>query len=83
MAQAEKRNVNNDNHILIQFQAPEGAIPQVLVKEPELEKDKSQSDEKNFRKKLIEIFSKGKSIDAVKGDIDAQVISYRNYINNF
>jgi len=83
MAQAEKRNASNDNHILIQLQAPEVATPQVLVEEPELERGKSRSEEKKLRKKLSKIFSKGKSIDDVKAKIDTKVMSYRNYQVNF
>jgi len=83
MAQAEKRTSSDTNHILILLQAPEVATPQVLVTEPSLEKDKSQSEEKNLRNKLSKIFSKSKSIDDVKANLDAKVMSYRNYQVNF
>lgn len=83
MVEAEKRNSRTTSHILIQLQAPEAAIPQVLVKEPALEKEKSQSDEKKLRKKLMKMFSKGKGIDDVKANLDAKVMSYRNYQVNF
>ena len=79
MAQAEERNSRTTSHILIQLQAPEAAIPQVLVTEPALKKDDSQSDEKKLRNKLSKLFSKGKSIDDVKANIDAKVMAYRNY----
>jgi hypothetical protein len=79
MAEAEKRNSRTTSHILIQLQASEAAIPQVLVTEPALKKDDSQSDEKKLRNKLSKLFSKGKSIDDVKANIDAKVMAYRNY----
>jgi len=79
MAQAEERNSRTTSHILIQLQAPEAATPQVLVTEPALKKDDSQSDEKKLRNKLSKLFSKGKSIDDVKANIDAKVMAYRNY----
>ena len=83
MAQAEKGNSRTTSHILIKLQAPEAATPQVLVTEPALEKDDSQSDEKKLRKKLSKLFSKGISIDDVKANIDAKVMAYRNNQFNY
>ena len=89
MAQAEKRNTSNNNHILIQLQAPEVVIPQVLVKEAPLEKPKSQSIEKRLRK----VFNKFKynariseeivSINNYKGQVDAKLLGTRNSTQNF
>jgi len=84
MAQAEKRNASNDNHILIQLQAPEAPAPQVLVKEAAMEKLESQS----IKKKLKKVFNKVnlnakiteevKCINAVKANLDAKLLAYRN-----
>ena len=83
MAQAEEKNTRKNSHILIQLQAPEAAIPQVLVKEHKLEKNKSHAVEKKHKKKFMKLFSKGKSINDVKASVDARVMSHRNYLNNF
>ena len=89
MAQAEKRNACNDNHILINLQAPECSPPQVLDKEVALEKLDSQS----IKKKLKKMFSKVnlnakiteevKSINAAKANLDAKILTYRNNLINF
>ena len=50
----KEKSASNDNHILIQLQAPEVLKPQVLVKEAAMEKLDSQS----IKKKLKKMFSK-------------------------
>ena len=89
MAQAEKRSASKDNHILIQLQAPEVVKPQVLVKEPVLDKLESQSIKKKLRKvfknvKLnARITEEAKCINDVKARLDAKMLGYRNNFFNF
>jgi len=89
MAQAEKRNTSNDNHILIQLQAPEALKPQVLVNEPVLDKLESQSIKKKLRKvfknvKLnARITEEVKCINDVKANLDTKILAYKNSFINF
>ncbi len=89
MAQAEKRNTSNDNHILIQLQAPEVLKPQVLVNEPVLDKLESQSIKKKLRKvfknvKLnARITEEAKCINDVKARLDAKIYTHRTSLNYY
>ena len=91
MAQVEKRNTSNDNHILIQLQAPEVIAPQVLITEVPLEKPKPKS--QSIEKRLRKVFNKFKhtariseekvSINNYKGQVDAKLLGTRNSTRYF
>ena len=89
MAQAEEKRASIDSQVLFQLQAPEVLKPQVLVKEAMMEKDESQSDKKEHKKKLRKLFSKislnakiteeVKCINNVKANLDTNILAYGNY----
>ena len=89
MAQAEEKSASIDSQVLFQLQAPEVLKPQVLVKEPSMKKDESQS----IKKKLKKVFEKVKlnakiteevkCINDAKAQNDARMMGYRNGLYNF
>jgi len=88
MAQCEEKSASIDCKIHFQLQAPEVLKPQVLVKEPALEKGESRS----IKKKLMKMFSKVnlnakiteevKYINDVKARNDTKMMGYRTGLMN-
>ncbi len=87
--QAEEKTATIDTQVLFQLQAPEVLKPQVLVKEAAIEKVESQSIKKKLRKvfnkvKLnAKITEEVKCINAVKANLDAKILAYRNNLIKF
>ena len=82
--EVEEKTATNDSQVLFQLPAPEVLKPQVLVKEPALEKDESQSIKKKLRKvfnkvKLnAKITEEVKCIQGAKPNLDTKILAYRN-----
>ena len=89
MAQTEEKSASIDIHILNQLQALEVLKPQVLVKEPRMKKDESQSIKKKLRKlfnniKLnAKITEEVRYLNDVKANLDTKILAYRNNLINF
>jgi hypothetical protein len=87
--QCEEKCASIDSKIHFQLQAPEVLKPQVLVKEPALEKGESRSIKKKLRKvfnkvKLnAKITEEVKCINDVKVSVDARILAYRNNLIKF
>ena len=85
MAQAEEKSASIDSQVLFQTLAPEAAIPQVLIKEPEQKKLESRTIKKKLRKVLnnAKFTEEVKCINNVKAKLDARILNYRNSFMNF
>jgi len=84
MAQAEEKSASIDSQVLFQTLAPEAAIPQVLIKEPEQKKVET-STKKKLRKVLnnAKFTEELKCINTLKAKLDARMLNYRNSFMNF
>lgn len=84
MAQAEEKQASINSQIYFQIQAPEVATPQVLVKEPAMEKGESPIIKKKLRKVFNEvklnakITEEVKCIKYVKANLDTKVFTHIN-----
>ena len=89
MAQAEEKSASIDSQVLFQTLAPEAAIPQVLIKEPEQKKLESRTIKKKLSKAFrniklnVKITEEVKCINNVKAKLDARILNYRNSFMNF